>query len=540
MPYAGTYRRARTIGKLWTALRTAWLWVWDRLDPAGAVLENPGHRRGPRLLQLIRMSSARARRELLRLAPRWERRISVPGDRPGLRLWDAIGIPRSSEGLHLLLLGATGSGKTQILRPLIEQILSDREGHVLIIDRKGDFTSWLAGRHDVAILAPWDQRTIPWDVALEVAGALDAAALAERFVPLDAHATDPYWVNTPRTVIRAAVGVLQALHAGRPGTGRGWGWKDLAEALGQERAQLAAWLAQTDEGERAARPLLGTERVSAQDVYDSLGMWTRRLTHIAAGWPQRGGLSLRAWTQGRQGPRVLLVPTMVPDEELAALIVRLIVETVASELLVLPDSATRRVWLVLDEFNLTRLDTLTRLLPLARSKGTVILAALQDVARTRALYGPDLASSILNAFATRIALRVADPDTQEWAAKALGQHDVERRRQVRSRHRGASPSETIAEQVVDRTEYLALPDELGELPPLTGFLDVPQWPVLYLQWPYEPIPQTVPPWVPASWVSAPPALRSRSQSGPEMGLDTRRPSTQLVLKPPGRHMRRGG
>jgi len=240
------------------------------------------------------------------------------------------------------------------------------------------------------------------------------------------------------------------------------------------------------------------------------------------------------------GPRVLLVPTVIPDEELAAAVVRLIVETIASELLVLPDNPARRVWLVLDEFNLTRLDTLTRLLPLARSKGAVVIAALQDVARTRALYGCDLSSSILNSFATRVVLRLADPDTQEWAAKALGRHDVERHRQIRSEHRGrAARSETTAEQVVERTEYLVMPDELGELPPLTGYLDVPQWPVLHLRWPYEPMGQTVTPWVPADWITRLPVLRTEAHAGPAPSLVSRQLPTRQALRPPGRHAEHG-
>jgi len=528
------------INTVWRVLGTAWLWLWDRLDPAGiTVLGGPGHRRGPRLLRFVRMSPARARREVLRLTPRWERVISVVGDRPGLRLWDAIGIPRSWEVLHLLLLGATGSGKTQILRALVNQIVTEREGQVLIIDRKGDFTAWLGGRADVGILAPWDQRTRSWVVGIDVTDALGAAALAEHLVPLDAQAHDRYWVDTPRNLIRAAIGVLQALHASGTEPERPWSWADLASALGQERAQLAAWLAQTQEGARAAQALLGSERISAQDVYDSLGTWTRRLGHIAQGWPQRTGLSLRAWTRGLAGPRVLLVPTVIPDEELAAMVVRLIVETVASELLVLPDNPARRVWLVLDEFNLTRLDTLTRLLPLARSKGGAVLAALQDVARTRALYGRDLSTSILNSFAVRAILRLADPDTQEWAAKALGRHDVERHRQVRSQHHGTSSGKTVAEQVVERMEHLVLPDELGELPPLAGYLDIPQWPVLYLRWPYAPMPQTVPPWVPAAWVKAAPALRAQPHRSLQTAPASQQSTNPEALRPPGRHIKHG-
>src|SRR5579871_2776059 len=197
------------IGKICSALWEAWLWFWDRLDPAGAVIvEDPDHRRGPRLLRLLRMSVARARREVLRLGSRWERAISVAGDGPGLRLWEA---------LHILLLGATGSGKTQILRALVTQIITGREGQVLIIDRKGDFTAWLAGRDDVAILAPWDRRTRSWAVGIDIADALGAAALAERLLPLDTQTNDRYWVDTPRNMIRAAIRILQALHARREG-----------------------------------------------------------------------------------------------------------------------------------------------------------------------------------------------------------------------------------------------------------------------------------------------------------------------------------
>ena len=60
-----------------------------------------------------------------------------------------------------LIAGSQGSGKTQIILPLIKEALADKTAAVLIHDFKGDFTEYFLNpkNPNIQLFAPWDSRS---------------------------------------------------------------------------------------------------------------------------------------------------------------------------------------------------------------------------------------------------------------------------------------------------------------------------------------------------------------------------------------------
>lgn len=119
------------------------------------------------------------------------------------------------ESRHSLIWGSTGGGKTQIFIPWMQAAIA-RGDKLVVFDVKGDFTSWLPG--PIVLVAPWDKRSVAWDIAQDCQNRQDAQELAARLIP-EGH--DPLWHQSARQVLAA---VIMRLQCEQP---RAWTWKSL-------------------------------------------------------------------------------------------------------------------------------------------------------------------------------------------------------------------------------------------------------------------------------------------------------------------------
>src|SRR5690606_14599174 len=90
---------------------------------------------GPRLLE-----GKDAEREAKRRSPTARERLA---DRFALALHPSLWLKKGALSRHLLLHGSVGSGKTQVLLALLQQIVRIPDASLFLYDVKGDFTSKL-------------------------------------------------------------------------------------------------------------------------------------------------------------------------------------------------------------------------------------------------------------------------------------------------------------------------------------------------------------------------------------------------------------
>ena len=102
-----------------------------------------------------------------------------------------VPMPTLIENLHLLIGGATGSGKTVLLRgTLLSTLMRGDRG--IIVDPNGTFYSTFGQPGDV-ILNPYDERTEGWSFFNEVRADYDWKRLAFSIVPLGTDANAEEW-----------------------------------------------------------------------------------------------------------------------------------------------------------------------------------------------------------------------------------------------------------------------------------------------------------------------------------------------------------
>ena len=145
------------------------------------------------------------------------------------------------------------------------------------------------------------------------------------------------------------------------------------------------------------------------------------------------------------------------------------------------DTVRRKTWFVLDELaSLQHLPQLKTAVTENRKSNNPMVLGFQGKAQVEALYG-HVAEAMLSQPATKIFLKTSEPHASEWISKAIGEIEVERFRE--SRTKGHFPRGRETEQRDITREPLVMASEIGGLDPLHGYLKHGNL-VLQMRFPY--------------------------------------------------------
>jgi len=373
------------------------------------------------------------------------------GKPPGIRLHPEVTISQERETKHLLIMGASGSGKTHIVWHVLNEAIQRRD-RVVIFDSKGDFTSELKS---ICLLAPWDPRSRAWDVAIDCPGPLDAQSLAARMIP-DSN-KDPIWPNASRAVLVAMIIHLQST---KPGT---WNFADLREMLHLPIEDLRL-IAQQHNPE--AQRSLEEGSKTTQSILINLTAFMAPVVDMARAWgsADQKRFSMRRWIEGDLPlPRTVVMQGSQRFEQTAASLVNSLLSVMAATIASpsLPDDPQRRIWLILDEFaQLGQLRDIGPLIRMGRSKGLRIVIGAQDIAELRAIYGTHKTDAWTSSLTTSIYTRLEGGGTAEWVSRRIGDQETEETNESKTQ---ASNGSSETQQTTIRKSPTVLPSQLKSL-----------------------------------------------------------------------------
>lgn len=368
---------------------------------------------------------------------------------------DIAGVPMPTkiETLHLLVEGATGSGKSVLLRNLIRSVglRSDRS---ILVDPNGDLYSKF-GRPGDIILNPYDQRTEGWSFFNEVRAEYDWQRLAMSVVPLGKDANAEEWNGFGRLLLREAARKLHEL--GTPDIEELFRWctiandKDLRKFLSGTLAE-SLFAGSTE----ASKALTSARFVLSNKLSEHMSM-------------PRGKFSIRDWMEYGEGNLYItwredMKPAMKP-------LLSAWVDVFCSAVLSMPEDPTRAWWLNIDELaSLEKLASLEDVLTKGRKHGVRVVAGLQSVSQLDEIYGKQMSQTLRASFRSLVVLggSKTDPETAEEMSKALGEHEVARPEYTDSRNPGSSRN--TSERLVRSTERVVTPAQIQALPDLTGYV----------------------------------------------------------------------
>lgn len=352
--------------------------------------------------------------------------------------WCGEDLPPESAKFHFLAAGATGSGKTVLLRILMQSVLAKVGSlpglRAIVYDPKQDFVPILdaivrdssdpAGQlsRRVKILNPFDVRGVSWDIAADTKNPAVARQIAAAFVPEDEKAASPFFARAAQDI---AYGVILSFMEKRVP----WTLRDLVLALSTDPATTKAILSLSDSNHNRVISYFGATNETNLSVWSTLQTKVSRYEPIAAGFAKaKESVSLSKWMTDPTGSVIVLRTNQAVREAIdninAVLFRRL------SELILdLPDTISHgemaRTWVVLDELrDAGKLDGLRALLNMGRSKGSTVVISFQDIEGLKAVYGEHEALELTGQCANKAILRLEGPATADWASSLFGQERV--------------------------------------------------------------------------------------------------------------------
>ncbi|OBS10267.1 type IV secretion system DNA-binding domain-containing protein [Acidihalobacter prosperus] len=360
-----------------------------------------------------------------------------------------VPVPPSLEPLHFLIAGSTGTGKSQAISANLD-VIRERGDRVIMADPGGQYMSrwWREGD---TILAPLDQRSVPWSPFSEMRGQEDADRVAKSIIPdIETSGDAAEWQKYSQGLVAA---ILERL------------WESGGAA--NEKFVRLLTVAKSDEIEAIVQGL------PAQTLFDTgaakmlsavRGIIGSALPAYRFLPPDAGAdaWSIRRWIEGGSG--WLWLPYKDSQRAAMAPLISAWLGEAVSAILDLEPSRERRIWLVLDEVALLgKVQALSDALTNGRKYGLRAILGLQSVAQLRQVYGREGATVLLSCLSSQVILRSPDPETADTMSRALGEHQISREH---SSH-GPSGSSTSEHVVIERA---VLPSELQCLPDRVGYL----------------------------------------------------------------------
>jgi hypothetical protein len=400
----------------------------------------------------------------------------------------------SQETKHTLLIAAPGSGKTQVIYPLVERIRA-RGDALLIYDFKGDFTAAFGEDQGVVILSPFDARGYGWDMAADITTDLKALEFAASLLP-DHTAKEPFFKKAAQDLL---VGVITRLIIE---LGEDWTISDLVALLGDKSEVVAS----CERYRPAALSALGpVDDKQASGVFGELRTGSIQLEYLARAWPLgHRKISLTRWVRDekiRGRIPVIMLRGHQQYRKLDGFLTSLVCSLLIKEALSLPDSYERRIWAILDEFgNLPKIDGIDALLTGVRSKGVRIVAAIQDIAQIEEKYSRYFAQTFFNCFGTILA-GICSGATARYLSDAFGKNKIERTQTSKSRGRGgrggstglsvSKTEQSVIENALIDTDFSNLQSPSLKTP-ASFWVRVSGWPIACLAFPVRPLPSKYP------------------------------------------------
>lgn len=400
------------------------------------------------------------------------------------------------EARSILIMGSIGGGKTQILWRLLLPIFA-RGDKALIFDlTKGDYTASVPRIN--TLIAPWDKRGDAWDIASDLQNIHDARSFAASMIPEPQK--DKFWAQSAQAILVACIAHLIDTK------GQAWGWGDLGEVLfGTDEQRLleiaerhyppaAAMIAG---GGNTSTSIMINLQAHLQDIYILCRIWAQD--------PPAGRWSASQWLDdANQTDKIVVIQGNQRYAGLSAGLARAVVNFLASSIVSLEfaESKKRKIWFVLDELpQAGRLDSLSKLLEIGRSKGVRLIIAFQDVSQLWTIFDRETIQSWLSMIGTKIFGRILGAESQRWVIEQAGAREVAIEK-ISITSSGSTPSSNSSLERVSDYPVLRLTDleALGDHKHgIRGLMMGAGPDICEIDWPFYDVPIRRKQHIPAPW-----------------------------------------
>ncbi|MET0238344.1 MAG: type IV secretion system DNA-binding domain-containing protein [Sphingobium sp.] len=380
-------------------------------------------------------------------------RRALWGQKRGSFAIGGVPVPDAFEPEHILLCGAPGTGKTNIIVKMLDGIRK-KGRRAIVYDTAGTFVEKFYRPGIDILLNPLDARSDRWSPWVDVPLDYHYDQIAESTVP---HKTgDPFWAKAARGTL---VAVLRKLARDR---------RMLVSVLLDilVRSKLNDLAGFVEGTEASAFISQEGERTSA-GVQAELASVMRSFSYLD---DTKDGLSIRDWVANEKDDSWLFIT--VKADQLPSLrpLITVWLDIAISAIMSMTPDRNRRLYCVIDELpTLQKLPSLSDFLARARKYGGCGILGFQSYPQLEATYGIQDAAAITGYCSTWVALRANDTPTAKHVSENLGQvEQVEANEGMSYGVNDMRDGVNLSRMQVTRP--LVLHTEVGNLPNLAGYL----------------------------------------------------------------------
>ncbi|MBE6100873.1 MAG: DUF87 domain-containing protein [Selenomonas ruminantium] len=397
--------------------------------------------------------------------------LSLPTDAGGLYL----SASRMKE--HCMILGSTGSGKSQLLLNIVDGVLRGKGTRLIIVDRKGEFYSYFGdGRRDV-LFHPFDSRSVKWDLFNEIKVEIvdgripkmpsDIVVIADTLYGVaNAKGEDKFWRGSASAIFQSAV--CWCILNKKTTT------LDLVKFLRSSAQEISTQFRMLPSSVNIGYGTLGNPNIAtASSIMSFVQDGIRQLDIFASEYSK---WSVRDWINNGNGN--LFISTAGKNDETFTSIVSLIIDLVGREIKEFPDAKEKgvKICIVIDELGaLPALSTLIFLLTQARSKGVSVIIANQTISKLKNTYGNNETENIIANCKSKFVFSLKEHNDAKYISEQIGASEVARKTHNRSENVGVGNGpNTVSEgsTIVQNVAFLS--SEISSLEVGQAVVTLPQ------------------------------------------------------------------
>jgi type IV conjugative transfer system coupling protein TraD len=367
-------------------------------------------------------------------------------------------MPKNFEVSHVFIHGTIGSGKSVLIRQLLDQI-RERGDRAIIYDKGCDFVPIYYRENKDVILNPLDERGSSWHLWNECRDFADYDSMAAALMPMPSGSIDPFWINAARTIFAASARQMQK----KPDRSI----IQLLKTLLTADLETMGHFLRGTEAETLVSEKIQKTAISIKSV---LATCLKSLKYIK---DEENPFSIRNWVTNDDASNWLFVSSLADRHETLKPLITLWLDIAINSLMSLTSSQDRRIWIILDELpTLNKLPYLINAFAETRKFGGCLVAGLQSIAQLREIYGFNGAEAISGLCNSKFFFCSPSFNTADWVSKELGCAELEEVKEGISYSESAMRSGiSIAKHQTNR--QVVGPSEIMRLKNLESYVRLP-------------------------------------------------------------------
>lgn len=343
-----------------------------------------------------------------------------------IKLLGKLPMPMRSERQGIFFHGSIGSGKSQAIMQLLEQLRKTGDP-VIVYDKECTIKPYFFDNDIDIELNPVSELCANWDLWEECENPMELGSLATYLIPKSVQGSDPFWVDAARTILTSMAWKMRA--------------RDdkniivLLQLLLTTTLEEMRGLLKGTESENLVSKEIEKTAISIKSV---LATYTKALRFLEGlNQNRKEKFSIKQWIESTSHPDynkgwLFITSRSKYHKEIKPLIslwLGLVMQGIQS----LKQDSNRRIWIVMDELaSLHRLEMLSDTMADIRKFGGCVAIGIQSISQLQFLYGNHEAEAIADLLNTSVYFRSPKAKVAKWVSDDLGEQVISEVKESRS------------------------------------------------------------------------------------------------------------